>query len=254
MDTPPDDDPPEGGAAVQGSAPTHQGGPQGAEEAPISGEAGSTGADFQRITPHVADYGYRYYDPTTGRWPSRDPIGERGGENLYGFVGNDGVNYFDLLGRDRQTASGTDYLGAEGPGFCEPHPNGWLGGVDKEDIDKLYAAIEEAESITDDEGNQCYSVILRTEPLNGDGVRACGSGVDSAIIVGHTNEDGLHTGGDRVPHDELPDNCTVHGCHEDGGKTTQSGALNNAIDQLEGLEEKECCDPTENIFFGTGTL
>jgi hypothetical protein len=25
---------------------------------------------------HVADYGYRYYDPLTGRWPSRDPIAE----------------------------------------------------------------------------------------------------------------------------------------------------------------------------------
>ena len=24
----------------------------------------------------------------TGRWPSRDPIGERGGENLYAFIGN----------------------------------------------------------------------------------------------------------------------------------------------------------------------
>jgi hypothetical protein len=31
-------------------------------------------------------------------WPSRDPIGEEGGMNLYGFVGNDGVNFFDLLG------------------------------------------------------------------------------------------------------------------------------------------------------------
>ncbi|MEI7957239.1 MAG: RHS repeat-associated core domain-containing protein, partial [Verrucomicrobiota bacterium] len=30
-------------------------------------------------------YGYRYYDPLTGRWPSRDPIGEKGGVNLYGF-------------------------------------------------------------------------------------------------------------------------------------------------------------------------
>ncbi|MEI7910008.1 MAG: RHS repeat-associated core domain-containing protein [Verrucomicrobiota bacterium] len=33
-------------------------------------------------------YGYRYYDPLTGRWPSRDPIGERGGKNLYGFINN----------------------------------------------------------------------------------------------------------------------------------------------------------------------
>ncbi|MCF7676399.1 MAG: RHS repeat-associated core domain-containing protein [Akkermansiaceae bacterium] len=43
-------------------------------------------------------YGYRWYDPLTGRWPSRDPIGERGGVNLYGFVGNDGVDYSDRLG------------------------------------------------------------------------------------------------------------------------------------------------------------
>ena len=43
-------------------------------------------------------YGYRYYDPLTGRWPSRDPIEEFGGLNLYGFVNNDGVNYWDLLG------------------------------------------------------------------------------------------------------------------------------------------------------------
>ena len=43
-------------------------------------------------------YGYRYYDPVTGRWPSRDHIGERGGFNLYGMVGNDTVNLLDYLG------------------------------------------------------------------------------------------------------------------------------------------------------------
>lgn len=31
-------------------------------------------------------------------WPSRDPIEERGGVNLYGFVGNNGINWFDLFG------------------------------------------------------------------------------------------------------------------------------------------------------------
>jgi hypothetical protein len=46
----------------------------------------------------VADYGYRYYDPLTGRWPSRDPIDEEGGLNLYGFVMNDPIGQFDLLG------------------------------------------------------------------------------------------------------------------------------------------------------------
>jgi RHS repeat-associated protein len=46
----------------------------------------------------VRYYGYRYYDPVTGRWPSRDPIGERGGANLYGMVGNDAVGSWDYLG------------------------------------------------------------------------------------------------------------------------------------------------------------
>lgn len=44
------------------------------------------------------DYGFRSYDPKAGRWLSRDPIAEDGGLNLYGFVGNDGVNGVDVLG------------------------------------------------------------------------------------------------------------------------------------------------------------
>ena len=49
--------------------------------------------------PGVAKYyGYRYYQSQTGRWINRDPIEEEGGVNLYGFVGNDGVGKWDLLG------------------------------------------------------------------------------------------------------------------------------------------------------------
>ena len=44
------------------------------------------------------DYGYRFYHPALGRWASRDPIGERGGVNLYGFVGNDGLSRRDHRG------------------------------------------------------------------------------------------------------------------------------------------------------------
>jgi RHS repeat-associated protein len=46
-------------------------------------------------------YGFRYYDPVTGRWPSRDPIEERGGVNVYAMVGNDPVSWIDLLGGRR---------------------------------------------------------------------------------------------------------------------------------------------------------
>ena len=43
-------------------------------------------------------YGFRYYSPRMGRFLNRDPIGEAGGLNLYGFVGNNPVNIYDYLG------------------------------------------------------------------------------------------------------------------------------------------------------------
>jgi len=43
-------------------------------------------------------YGHRYYDPHNGRFINRDPIEESGGLNLYGFVGNNPVCRWDLLG------------------------------------------------------------------------------------------------------------------------------------------------------------
>jgi len=72
----------------------------------------------------VAYYGYRYYDPVTGRWPSRDPIEEAGGINLYGFVGNDGVNTADVLGLKwmvlgRERVSGISTIVTDGSGGLE---------------------------------------------------------------------------------------------------------------------------------------
>jgi len=55
-----------------------------------------------KLASGVFFYGYRYYDPVTGRWLSRDPIEERGGLNLYGFVYNSPSNWFDFLGREPQ--------------------------------------------------------------------------------------------------------------------------------------------------------
>jgi RHS repeat-associated protein len=38
---------------------------------------------------------YRPYDSDTGRWLSRDPIGESGGHNLYRYAWNDPINWLD---------------------------------------------------------------------------------------------------------------------------------------------------------------
>jgi RHS repeat-associated protein len=40
----------------------------------------------------------RWYRSSLGRWLSRDPSGERGGDNLYGFVRNNPLRFIDSLG------------------------------------------------------------------------------------------------------------------------------------------------------------
>src|SRR6266446_2643848 len=39
-----------------------------------------------------------FYNPSTGRWLNRDPIGEQGGKNLYGSVHNNSLSRYDGLG------------------------------------------------------------------------------------------------------------------------------------------------------------
>jgi len=43
-------------------------------------------------------YGYRYYNASAGKWLSRDPIGEQGGQNLYRFVANNPLSRVDAQG------------------------------------------------------------------------------------------------------------------------------------------------------------
>jgi RHS repeat-associated protein len=49
-------------------------------------------------TTNLYYYKYRHYNPSLGRWPSRDPIEEDGGVNLYGFVGNSTLCRIDVFG------------------------------------------------------------------------------------------------------------------------------------------------------------
>ena len=43
-------------------------------------------------------FGLRYYDPVTGQWLSREPLGEGESVNLYSYCQNDPVNKIDVLG------------------------------------------------------------------------------------------------------------------------------------------------------------
>jgi RHS repeat-associated protein len=53
---------------------------------------------FQYISLGLIAAPYRFYDPEYGRWISRDPIGEEGGINLYGYVSNLPIDFTDPLG------------------------------------------------------------------------------------------------------------------------------------------------------------
>jgi len=53
---------------------------------------------WQHPNSGLVDYGFRFYNPSWGRWINRDPIGEAGGSNLYAMVGNNPINYGDTNG------------------------------------------------------------------------------------------------------------------------------------------------------------
>jgi RHS repeat-associated protein len=53
-------------------------------------------------------YLYRFYDPNLQRWLNRDPLGEPGGINLYGFVYNNPLQFIDT---DGQFVQGLPILG-----------------------------------------------------------------------------------------------------------------------------------------------
>jgi hypothetical protein len=64
-----------------------------------------------------------FYNPQTGRWLSRDPIGENGGENLHGFVRNCPQSLIDPLGTDINLPPGGNPFNPW-PYFCDACASG----------------------------------------------------------------------------------------------------------------------------------
>lgn len=55
------------------------------------------GREYSAVTG-LYNFRARWYDPATGRWISKDPIGINGGLNMYVFCGNDPINFIDPFG------------------------------------------------------------------------------------------------------------------------------------------------------------
>jgi RHS repeat-associated protein len=69
----------------------------------------------------------RWYNPETGRWLSKDPIGISGGLNMYVFCGNNPVNFVDPFGRQEEETFG--YMDGINPLAQEDVEFGYMGGV-----------------------------------------------------------------------------------------------------------------------------
>ena len=68
----------------------------------------------------LISFGARDYDPQTGRWISKYPIGFNGGINFYAYVNNNPINYIDQSGLDwiySQSTGGIHYWGGMIPEY-----------------------------------------------------------------------------------------------------------------------------------------
>ncbi|MBS0623449.1 MAG: DUF687 family protein [Verrucomicrobia bacterium] len=77
-------------------------------------------------------FGFRYYDPSIGRWISKDPAGFIDGPNLYAYCHNNPLRCYDPFGLESQVSEEQFYGEVEDHCFCEHHRTCKRGG----DLDK----------------------------------------------------------------------------------------------------------------------
>jgi len=148
---------------------------------------------------------HRYYDPTTGHWLSRDPIGYAGGQNLYGYAGGNPINEIDPEGEKKAVI----YVGSTGIGPIQQLFANW--GIES-DIDDL-------KDILSYNG---YNVTVISNADKNNVLSTIGM-YDGAVFIGHSDSDNGAFQGvnfDIYPGDiknalkgRILDFAILHSCH-----------------------------------------
>src|SRR5262249_49973448 len=109
-----------------------------------------TGREFDRVTGLQYNRA-RYYDSTTGRWTTQDPIGFDGGDsNLYRYVKNNPTNEVDPSG----LVLPGSYLGP--PGRRHSFPN-------KESVDKLIKDLDSEDFPTRQRASESLERLIQED-------------------------------------------------------------------------------------------
>ena len=94
---------------------------------------------------------FRYYDPSTGRYITSDPIGLAGGLNMYAYVGNNPLYWIDPLGLDRTSWFGPGRTLGDGPKNGNWGGKNWSGGRNP-----LLPPGGDGPALPLDSGDECY--------------------------------------------------------------------------------------------------
>jgi len=124
-------------------------------------------------------YRARYYNPVIGRFISRDPIGIKGGINLYEYVGSSPVNAFDPLGliiemhcnRCKNNTNGpmSCRLYKDGSPYGDPFPTNQNGTAGKGGIPSGNYDIQPKPASQMNNGNQGQTGNVSNGPITGPG-------------------------------------------------------------------------------------
>jgi RHS repeat-associated protein len=184
-------------------------------------------AQFRDIETGFDNYGYRYLSSMLGRWLSRDPIGEIGGLNLYGFVTNNGLNGTDFFELEVWAFSGIRF------GFLEKNRNYVRDGL-------LIAAQDVSSQVeVANTGSSKPDEIMRDHP----------SASDKALVFGLLLSANTQLEGDAT---EKAEKAVTEGqfCKACSKRKTKINLFMVAPKKtLQDLPKTDCCDIAYIVYF-----